>query len=460
MKNRIHNPLRRKSCLASALAVAFTSTLWASTLHVEKDGTDVPTCGLKRDAACLTVQYTIDNRSAAGDVILIGEGIYSELINLNKNLTLRGVHPRESTVIDGMASGTVVTVPSGVTASLESLTIRDGLVSFDFGSSFVAGGISNAGTLSLLSTVVSGNRAVGAEPSGMPVAGGILNLGSLNLSHSSVVSNVATNGCTSGGGILNYFGAVTMNDSLVADNTATLSDSCGPSSGNAPTFVEGYFNLFGSTVANTTTFRNNLIETFGGTLTLDRSTVSNSDSDGIANQGSLTVTNSTISGNAGAGINNYFVEAFGVFDMSNSTVASNSGLGVELGDEIPISSTIRNSILAGNGGDCGGSFGSGGQFISGDYNLIQSIGGCTFSGGGHDIIGVSADLRSLGHYGGPTQTMNLKADSPAINAGNPAGCKDGSGVLITVDQRGFPRPEPSGGRCDIGAVEFQKHDEF
>lgn len=452
MKNKSFKTLRRTSCLAPALAIVFASTLSASTLFVEKDGTDVSTCGSRRSAPCLTIQYTIDNRSAAGDVILIGDGTYSELINLDKNLTLRGAHRREPAIIDGMFSGTVVTVPSGVTASLDSLTIRNGSVSFDFGSSDVAAGIDNAGTLSLLSTVVSGNSAIGVEPAGMPAAGGILNLGSLNLSRSLVVSNEETNGCTAAGGILNFSGTVTLKDSFVADNTATQSFSCGPGGGNPPSFVDGYFNLFGSTVAGTTTFQKNQIQILGGTFTLDRSTVSGSNSTGILNQGSLTVTNSTISGNAGAGIVNFDVEIFGVVDMSNSTVANNQGDGVDFG--VP-TSTVRNSILAGNGGaDCNG------EFNSGDYNLIQNNGACEAVGGAHDIVGVSAELRTLADYGGPTQTMDLKPGSPAINAGNPSGCEDGSGNPIRVDQRGFPRPEPRRGRCDIGAVEVLDPIEF
>ncbi|HKX13302.1 MAG TPA: DUF11 domain-containing protein, partial [bacterium] len=43
-------------------------------------------------------------------------------------------------------------------------------------------------------------------------------------------------------------------------------------------------------------------------------------------------------------------------------------------------------------------------------------------------------------------------NSPAIDAGDPAGCIDQDGDPLTTDQRGAPRP--FGDRCDIGAFEF------
>ncbi len=58
-------------------------------------------------------------------------------------------------------------------------------------------------------------------------------------------------------------------------------------------------------------------------------------------------------------------------------------------------------------------------------------------------------LAPLDFYGGPTQTLALLPDSPAIDAGDPT-------VLDTdptTDQRGFPRV--SNGRADIGAFEVQ-----
>jgi hypothetical protein len=67
-------------------------------------------------------------------------------------------------------------------------------------------------------------------------------------------------------------------------------------------------------------------------------------------------------------------------------------------------------------------------------------------------------LGPLQNNGGPTQTHALLAGSPAIDGGNPAGCRDLFGALITTEQRGRLRHVDGNNdgtaRCDIGAVEF------
>ena len=49
------------------------------------------------------------------------------------------------------------------------------------------------------------------------------------------------------------------------------------------------------------------------------------------------------------------------------------------------------------------------------------------------------------------------AGSPAIDAGNPSGCRDNAGMFLPTDQRGFARPADGNNdgtvRCDIGAYE-------
>jgi hypothetical protein len=61
-------------------------------------------------------------------------------------------------------------------------------------------------------------------------------------------------------------------------------------------------------------------------------------------------------------------------------------------------------------------------------------------------------LAPLDDYGGATRTRALLAGSPAIDAANPAGCTDQSGVTLTADQRREARVY--GPACDIGAFEL------
>jgi hypothetical protein len=84
---------------------------------------------------------------------------------------------------------------------------------------------------------------------------------------------------------------------------------------------------------------------------------------------------------------------------------------------------------------------------------MSSDGTCNFSNSG-DRNNTDPMLGPLQNNGGPTQTMALPSGSPAIDAGNPSGCKDGSGHLLTTDQRGYPRhdPEDTAG-CDMAAYE-------
>ena len=98
-------------------------------------------------------------------------------------------------------------------------------------------------------------------------------------------------------------------------------------------------------------------------------------------------------------------------------------------------------------------------FTSEGHNLID-YNDCDLEGDlTGNLIGVDPFLDTLQDNRGPTETIALLAGSPAIDAGNPNGCKDGEGKVLTVDQRGEVRPQ-DGDRngaqtCDIGAYEFQ-----
>jgi hypothetical protein len=207
-----------------------------------------------------------------------------------------------------------------------------------------------------------------------------------------------------------------------------------------------------------------------GTVTITNSTVSanlvdawckdhcNAQGGGIFNQGKLTITNSTLSGNTanavrsgsnwglGGGIFN-----LGTMTINNSTISQNTAHIFSSGGIANVgSSALQNTIIANNAGNCD----SPGPLTSNGYNL-SSDSTCAFSGTG-DMNNTDPMLGPLQYNGGPTQTMALPSGSPAIDAGNPAGCTDGLGHLLKTDQRGMPRPDPEDtGGCDMGAYESQ-----
>lgn len=193
-----------------------------------------------------------------------------------------------------------------------------------------------------------------------------------------------------------------------------------------------------------------------------------------ANTGSarttVTVVNSTISGNRGLGIasgggidaSSFTGGAWTTVHLHNATVTANeavggSGGGISGARTIGLSQVYintRNSILFGNlatnGSDCNTTKAIA---TSGGYNIVGDAASCPMGGAiADDLFAVDPDLGPLADNGGPTPTHDIQ-NSPAVDAGNPAGCKDAMDVVLTVDQRGKPRPD--GIVCDIGAVERQ-----
>lgn len=189
-----------------------------------------------------------------------------------------------------------------------------------------------------------------------------------------------------------------------------------------------------------------------GTLTINNSSISNNESrnrgGGIRNDAILNINNSTISrntaGNRGGGISSYS----GTLSINSSTIAANyaaDGGGIyQEGGTITMQNTIMATNTANSGPNCIGTIGSAG------YNLIGDMTTCGFSTSSGDLTDENPDLGSLI---GPTDApfyLPLLTSSPAINAGNPAGCLDHSGTLLTTDQRDLARV----GTCDIGAYEY------
>jgi len=280
-------------------------------------------------------------------------------------------------------------------------------------------------------------------------AGGIENAGSLTLVRVTVQRN---EGDDDGGGVRNH-GTLLVQRSVITHNfggnvggilnlgTATIEQSTitqsGSGIGNGPS---GTLTLTDSTVSG-----NHEDPVYGagivnaGTAVIMRSTIANNSADnagggGIGNTGTLTVVESTISGN----------------------VADEMGGGIVNDGSV----TLVATVLAGNvadGGDepqdCAGV-----GYVSNGYNLFGTPCAATQP---TDVVGtfdqpLDPMLKVLGSYGGTTQTMVPRPSSAAVNAipvGAAGGLCPSSG---TRDQRGIARPQ--NGACDMGAVERKPRD--
>jgi hypothetical protein len=190
------------------------------------------------------------------------------------------------------------------------------------------------------------------------------------------------------------------------------------------------------------------IENQSGTLTVIDSTVSGNSSllggGGIDSYvGNVTITRTTITGNTGGVFADGIQDGQGntipaILNISDSTLSGNTGSYGLYSSYATV--TITNSIVAGNTGSAGN---------SSDCGSYQSA--CPTNGGGN-VVGVPPQLAPLGNYGGLTQTMPPLPGSPAICAGLIADVPSG----VTTDQRGFPPTTTYGSNppcVDSGAVQ-------
>ncbi len=280
--------------------------------------------------------------------------------------------------------------------------------------------------------------------------GGIKNWGWLLLENVTVTGNTAAYG---GGGIETHPGSTTfIYDSTISGNTSTRTDNQGGGGGILVTGGNVY--LDGSTVSGNVSRWNGggIMAKSGGLVDLVNSTISGNGSfihgGGIYNAGAnislsnVTVTANTANSDLSSDNDGYaggVMNSSGIVNLWNSLIAGNvRGYGGGIMLFIP---------------DCAGTLTSQG------YNLVGvKSDACTIidAGPGGDQIGsavqIDAKLGPLADNNGPTLTHALNEGSPAIDAGNPLGCRAAGGGYVSKDQRG--RIRPSGLVCDIGAYEY------
>jgi CSLREA domain-containing protein len=421
------------------------------------------------------------------------------------------------TVIDAQgASPRLLLVRSGAAVIIKDLTLRGGVEHGQPG-----GGIDNAGTLTLDHVTVTANQT-GPYQDGR--GGGIYNTGTLMLTDSAVSGNSTGGGLfgfalhtinpclfipgsgqpgSDGGGLYNQGGTVNAIGTTFTGNT-TGAGGDGSQVSNDPQCTDGTGGGGGAHGGNGGAIFND-----DGLVTLRQSAVYGNTTGpggaggnggdarnaggsggqggeggsgaGIADNGMLTVVNTTIARNAtghGGRPGEGGANSIGVHNTSGLTGDGGHGAGIwqENGQ-----STVQESTVAANvtgsayiaGGVNLQPTGSGIEVTAGELTEIDTIAsnndcyagpagqikdGLT-AGDGHlnltyptaSCPGIVANplLQPLHDNGGPTQTMAIAPPSAALDRIPPASA---AGCTPT-DQRGTPRPQPPGGRCDIGAFE-------
>lgn len=308
---------------------------------------------------------------------------------------------------------------------LHDVTLVNGDVdSFSFGSFSGSGGailIVGGAQLSIVNSTFSGNRAL---------SGGAVYADAgtqVSIDSSTFSGNTALND----GGAIDTQGQLSIVDSTFAGNRADEGGAI---------FVggdEGGANYAGSILQST--FSGNTASEEGGA---------------IYAVSDFSVTNTTFSGNSttsemsGSAI---YLANDATADLAFVTFADHTGSAtLAVGYSAAGTFRLKNVVLADPSVD----------ECENDPALTVQTAGVVLAddsscSGAMVVSTLRSTLGPLASNGGPTTTHALLATSPAIGAVPSGACTDWNGNAVATDQRGQPRPNPSGSNCDAGAYESE-----
>jgi hypothetical protein len=372
----------------------------------------------------------------------------------------------------GVASGGAVYVESGHNLALTNVTITSntGAASGGNSSSASAGSAGDGGTVEGI-----GVHFESPGSGNLTITRGVLSSNSATASGGNGGGMLAGDGGTiSGGGL--YFaqssGTLSVTDTSFNHNTliANGGQNTGVGGGDGGTAQGGglFFSARGQLLLNRVSLSNNT----GSGASGNASGAGGGSAEGLglfaegeplnATLSSATLANN--SGNAnGSGVGPFsgagnaqggglFANGAGTITLLNTTVSGNAVSGVPLGsvdgggihgDIATVTIRIQNSIVSGNAADVGPDCDAANQIISLGNNIIGTTQGCTLTVGPNDRIGTPPGLGTFTDGGTPASGFfPLNPGSPAIDTANSAACP-------AFDQLGQGRA----GGCDIGAIE-------
>lgn len=357
-----------------------------------------------------------------GETVWVSPGVYVEELTVSTNVHIIGTGGRDVTLVEGSGSygETALTVPSGVDASVEGITLR-GFRELEY----EAAGLLVRGTLSLTDVAVSDMRCLNAPDELAPGPNQVLG-GSLHALRTTFEGNFGA----LGGGLYAIGGEVRLVESLLQNNfayerggglhaldtdvsvlgcTLTANVADGQSSGGNWGTAGGAFVLGGSAYFERSTFSANHALVSGSALEARR---------GAGSTGIVAIVEScTFAGHSSlyGSIGNDSVDADAIL-IRNSW----------LGGQSTTSPTVQFGVT------------------SGGSNLIDAFDQIFFTPLPSDILDPSAAVAPLAFRGGATPTHALLQGDPGIDQAD-------SASQPNLDQRGAP-VEGNGG--DIGAFEL------
>ncbi len=376
------------------------------------------------------------NAASDGDTIHIAPGTYLENVVLEKDLTLIGTGGQELTILDGMASGSVVRV-GAADVSLTGLTLTNGSGTVR-GFAVSGGGLFAYGVqyyydlprVALTSCTVTGNSVHGTGTV-TATGGGVYFYGdALTITDSTVSANAVQGVYAFGGGMWAYGDQrSTLTSTTISGNTceasgayaysagggigggrltltsSTVSDNLCASVGTIAATALGGGIHASSLIATDSTVSGNVSQRSGGSFGID--------SGGGIRAGGARLTNVDVRNNTstqlGGGIATSFLE------LTDSTVRDNQAENGGGLFQFYNSITIQNSSLTGNtasGGVGGGISSYGGYLTLLNSSVSGNAGGGVFKQGYYYTYYLELDLKNSILWGNGSASL-VVAGSPS-----------------------------------------------